>query len=265
RGEANTSNVTIDQTNPNWIHFGRQTLSFTSSNTLDPGYRWISVLFGKVGPISQQNGAEKYIGSLRAEVSRDAKGTFKYILKPGTDHCGILTFDQSPVEPIDVKNAEITVKENPVRTWMVSSSPSHGSVDARPGATSGSRNVTIRMSQGAEGAKASDFVLKSGKGASIAIKSLRATSRQVRLTLEKPLPPGTWTTVTHVPSGTSARLGRFEGDINEDGIVNFDDLSSFFARANSEGAGMPLTKDLDGNGRIGTGDMIALVNKLFGE
>lgn len=264
RGEPNRSNATIDQTNPNWIHYGNQTLSFASSNTVDPGYRWISVLFGKVGPISRQNGTEKYIGSLRAEVSRDAKGTFKFMLKPGQDHCGLLTFDQTPIAPIDVVNAEITVKENPVRRWMVSSSPSHGSVDARPGKASGTRNLTIRLSDGAEEAKESDFSIKSDSGETIKIKSLRGSARQVRITLEKPLPAETWTTITHLPSNTSARLGRMEGDVNEDGVVDFVDLDSLVASANTEGAAMPMTKDLDGNGRIGGGDVVRLINKLFG-
>jgi len=264
RGEANNANAFFTSSDPQFIHYGKQTVSFVDSTKVVPGYRWISVAFGKVGPISKQDGTEAYIGTVKLAVSKDAAGTFTLNLTGGSDHCGILDFSGQGVGQIDVEGMTLTVGKTRTRCWIASSNPQCDSVDARTPTRQapGLDRISLRMSDDASAVTASDFEITSTHGQAPRIKRLSAKGKHVMLMLDRPLPAEAWTLVTHTPSGTSTRLGRFYGDVNRDTTCDSQDLSDFLARLNRQGTAPLRSGDLDGNGAVNAQDILLLLSLI---
>jgi len=79
------------------------------------------------------------------------------------------------------------------------------------------------------------------------------------LVLDRPLPADSWTSITHTPSGTTTRLGRFYGDVNRDTTCDSNDLADFLARLNRQGTAPLRSGDLDGNGAVDAHDVLVLL------
>ncbi|MGB0717206.1 MAG: hypothetical protein ACPGXK_15110 [Phycisphaerae bacterium] len=265
QGEPNQQAVSIDQANPYYIHFGKQTVAFVDTRNLDPGYRWISMIVDKKGPISRQDGREFLLGSLQARVSNDAAGTFSYDLVDHKDHSLILTNDRTQIPGIQVEGTRLVVKENPNRQWIVGSVPGWGSVDARdPAKNAGISEITLRFNKLTTELSPADFTITCSKGKAPSIASVEGKGRRAMVRLSGAVPPESWTTITHVSSGTSVQLGRIHGDSNQDGHCDEFDLTFMLGKLNRGGSDglAPPQGDLNGDKVISPSDVLHLLAQL---
>ncbi|MHC5110442.1 MAG: hypothetical protein ACYTHJ_11250 [Planctomycetota bacterium] len=263
RGVDNSKNAIIDTSNIKYLHYGKETVSYVDSITSEPGYRWLSMLFGKIGPISRQDGTERYIGSVKSIVSNDAQGTFEYSLSNAPADAVVLTFDKENVLGIQAESTTLTVTDQPTRQWIVSSRPAWGHVEAtQPGDSKGISSVTLRMRMDADNVSASDIAVTSTNGTAPKVKSVRAQGRNLTVELSGSIPAEAWTTITHVPSGSSMKMARMYGDTNSDGYCDFDDLAHALDQVNERGEIALSSGDLNGDTSVDAVDMIQLLDTL---
>ncbi|MEK6675734.1 MAG: zinc-dependent metalloprotease family protein [Planctomycetota bacterium] len=87
----------------------------------------------------------------------------------------------------------------------------------------------------------------------------------VKLVFDQSLEPGTWTTITHVASETSVRLGYFPGDVNGDGTRTTDDVRALLEMLSGESVVAPLwSTDINRSGGFDPGDMIRIIDLFNG-
>lgn len=94
---------------------------------------------------------------------------------------------------------------------------------------------------------------------------LPVDSNIVNAFLSSPLSPGTWTTITHIASGTSTRIGYLPGDVNGDGTSSPVDILALIDSLN--GVGMPReiwSTDIDRSGVTNPADILRLIDLLNG-
>ena len=94
RAQANDKNAFLDLKNERFIHYGRHAISFVQTNSVDPGYRWISVVVSPIGPEARQDGKKYYFGTLKLYVSKDARGTFEIKFTEGVEQTAIRTHNK---------------------------------------------------------------------------------------------------------------------------------------------------------------------------
>ena len=265
KGESNTHAVSIAHTDPRYIHFGMQKVAFIDTVNPERGYSWVSMISERTGPVSRQDGREFLLGSVQSLVSGDAAGTFTYSLVEDTAMNNIITLDREPVSGIEREPVTITVKKDPMRTWMLSSTPSWGSVDAvDPDRSPGISSLAIRFNRPVDSPGASDFQITSTEGTAPAISAVEANGRQAKLKFSGPLPSNTWTCVTHIKSGTFVKVGRMHGDADQNGHVDHLDLDHMIAELNRGGPqGLaPAQGDLNHDDRISAGDVLHLLSLI---
>lgn len=91
----------------------------------------------------------------------------------------------------------------------------------------------------------------------------RIETRTVRLTLSKPIEPGTWTTIN--TGELSVRLGYQPGDSNGDGVSSPPDILSLIDALNGVRADAPIwSTDIDRSGLAGPPDILRLIDLLNG-
>ena len=74
---------------------------------------------------------------------------------------------------------------------------------------------------------------------------------------------GSWTTITHVDSGTSVRLGLLPGDVDGDGIVSIPDLSTAVDSLSGQIGPLPLwSTDLNRSGAFTAQDLLRQIDML---
>ena len=134
---------------------------------------------------------------------------------------------------------------------------------ANPSASKGVTEVSVRFSNSAEGAKASDFVIASDSGDAPRVKSVKISGREARLVFSDTLPANTWSTITHKPSQTSIRLARFHGDTDQDGHVDHDDLRYLTDEFNKNGNVPVRTGDVDADTKVDARDIIASIKRVM--
>jgi hypothetical protein len=90
--------------------------------------------------------------------------------------------------------------------------------------------------------------------------------RSVRLVLSDPIEPGAWTTVTHLGSGTSLRVGSLPGDVNGDGSVGPADVDELIYHLEGQDADplAPWQCDIDRSGQCTAADLLRLIDLLNG-
>ncbi len=261
-GKANTKNAYIDLTEPSFVHKGEQTVAFVDSDTVLPGYRWMSVLFRNGGPLCAQDGVDHYCGTLKAYVSKDARGTFTYAFTPGLDETGILELNGQAVSPVETEALTLDVVANDRPCWIAASTPSSGAVDARSAKMLGTgawKAVDLAFSSDTTGISAADFTVTDGTANSPTVITAKANGKNVSLKLSKPVTADAWTSITHVASGTVVYLGRLHGDVDSDGSRNMNDLRRLIDVLNRGSFIQLYHCDVDGSGRVNAADMLELV------
>lgn len=266
QGLSNDKHAYIDLRNLSFLHAGEQAVPFCDSDTVQPGYRWISVLiFGK-GPISKQRGERKYIGTLDLEVSDDASGTFSVGFVVGGMNTAILVTPVLQVPNVQAEPLVLDVQplgEN--RRWIRSSKPAFGSVDARsPKGKAVQPWQTVDLTFNADAAPLSpgDFQIADGTKSPPRIVSLDKRGRTAKLTFDRPVSANAWTTITHMASGVATRIGRLNGDVNGDGYCESADAGNFVDRINRRGTITNHRGDMDGDGVANALDLVSLLHLL---
>lgn len=268
QGRQNLKNVLIDLTDPEYAHYGDQAIAFADSDHASPGYRWISVLFRNGGPVSPQDGTKFYCGTLKLLVSEDAEGTFTLELSPGIDASTLRTPSADLIEPLELEPLTLVVTSGERPVWISSSSPPHGSVDARePSSKSGQRhgswrNLELAFSATPGPLRSADFTVEDGTTAPPRIASVEASGKKVKLSFDRPITRGAWTTVSHTASGTRARIGHFPGDVNSDGHADPRDLRLLVDGLNRVVTLPTYRTDLDDSGAFGAGDVLQFITVL---
>ncbi len=90
--------------------------------------------------------------------------------------------------------------------------------------------------------------------------------RSVRLVLSNPIEPGAWTTVTHLGSGETLRVGSLPGDVNGDGSANPTDVTELIHHLHGQGENplAPWQCDIDRSGQCTPADLLRLIDLLNG-
>jgi hypothetical protein len=88
--------------------------------------------------------------------------------------------------------------------------------------------------------------------------------RTVRITLDRPITPGTWTTVAHADSGTSVRLGYLPADVNADGTSAPADILAIVDVLNGVTTAPVWSTDVDRSGETLPADVLRVIDLLNG-
>ena len=93
----------------------------------------------------------------------------------------------------------------------------------------------------------------------------RLATDRVKVTLDERLEPSAWTTVTHLDSQTSVRLGFLPGDVNGDGISATDDVTALMDYLGGVGDPRELwSVDIDHTLNTQPADLLRLIDLLNG-
>jgi len=163
-----------------------------------------------------------------------------------------------------------------VMAGIVESDPPNNAVDARwphqpddPSIRFGWTGIDLVFDEPIGSIAVSDFLLSEDGGDGVvpvivSVTQLDAT--KVRLEWDAPLEPGTWTTVTHVPSGTATRIGFLPGDVDGSGTsMPADVLTLVDAISNNAIPTPAYSADVDHSGAVDDADVAALRDLLEGD
>jgi len=152
--------------------------------------------------------------------------------------------------------------------------PPDGAIDARqpsdPQALQamGWNAVTVTLNGEVCSATLADFQITEINGAEpvpAVIDVQQLTINTVLLTLDPPIEPGAWTTITHLPSGSSTVLGFLPGDVNGDAMSDVGDIGALVDSLNGVGPALPeWSTDLDRSGQTTPNDILTLIDLLNG-
>jgi len=113
-GKTNSDNCFVDQSNPEWIFFGRQTITLV--DTRSAGYRWMSVLVEPDDNIlNEQDDKKYYTGTVYMKVSDDAQGTVTIGFMEVQTSTLILDQGAAMIEPIEFETLTIVVQPDVFR------------------------------------------------------------------------------------------------------------------------------------------------------
>ncbi len=87
----------------------------------------------------------------------------------------------------------------------------------------------------------------------------------VSLTLKTIIETRAWTTITHLSSGTSIRLGYLPGDVNADHVSNVTDVTALVDTLSGVAPAKPIwSMDIDQSQTITGADALEVVDLLNG-
>ena len=113
-----------------------------------------------------------------------------------------------------------------------------------------------------------DFLVTQEGGVSIAppISGVAATDDQhLAVTLETIIEQRAWTTITHLHSNTSVRVGYLSGDVNANGTSNEQDIDVLANALNGIGPSRPVwSLDIDRSEAVTGADLLEVVDLLNG-
>lgn len=153
------------------------------------------------------------------------------------------------------------------------SEPAMSAIDARiptdPDGTNpqGWDRVIIRTSGDLCPPQKSEFSISAvGGGSAPAVSSVAEVGERIyEVVFSGPITPGTWTEVTHTPSGEVTRLGFLPGDVNGDGTSGPVDITALIDALNGVGEERPIwSVDIDRAGGLGPPDITTLIDLLNG-
>ncbi len=272
--EANEANAYIDKDHVDYVFLGQSALSMVDSRS--DGYRWVAAA-PREGVMCPEEGVKYYCGTLNLVVSDDARGVFTYGFLTELDKSQMLDDGNIMILPLDFEVLTITVKPsaNAPATFSTipakppakpragapatyTSIPANGSVDARMpnpmDRLAGWRDVTfVYDGLAPEGACVSEYEADDGSAAPPKIWGVdaRRTDR-VKVVLGQSIRAGRWTTITHIPTGHTVRIGALPGDVNNDGVRAPDDV---FALIHALGAVEDLPSSRTDLNRDGSSDL----------
>jgi len=174
---------------------------------------------------------------------------------------------------INAHNALLTAD-----TWrgvVLSSSPPRGAIDARKptdrdgGNSYGWQSADLTMTVYASLQTPADFLVTQQGGIVVAppvTGVAAADDRHLTVTLETIIETRAWTTITHINSGTSVRLGYLPGNVNADLVSNAADVTAIVDVLSSV---LPTTKpiwsmDIDRSEAVTPADVLEVVDLLNG-
>lgn len=181
------------------------------------------------------------------------------------------TFDDVP----SMKEKTIVVIDTDAPFAVNTSVPPRGSIDARqPFEPDGSDRVgweSIDITFNGETCllEATDFsvITEDLNGSAATLFGLqRVPPKGVRVFLGSDgIEPGTWTTVTHLSTGASTRIGYLPGDVTGDGITGPADLFALIDMIEGVGDALPIwSSDIDRSGRVAPSDILRAIDLLNG-
>jgi hypothetical protein len=158
---------------------------------------------------------------------------------------------------------------------IVSSVPSNGSIDARqpslPDGTNpaGWSSIELSFSGNAESLTAADFsVSVDPPGAApmigFVITSGNVATIQFGDAVVEYIPLTSWTTITHLASGSSVRLGYLPADVNGDGTSTPNDVLALIDVLNGVSSRPIHSTDVDRSGVSGPSDILRAIDLLNG-
>jgi hypothetical protein len=169
---------------------------------------------------------------------------------------------------------DIVVNDGTVRR-IVGSMPAHNAVDARqptdPHGESayGWDFVDLTFDGEVPAVTAQDFYTYTqidntvGVGPAV-VEVEHLAGDRVRVHLGEMLEPGSWTTIQHVPSNTSVRLGYLPGAVGNDLIVGPDDILVLIDVLNGVANRPMWATDVDRSGVTNAADILRLIDLLNG-
>ncbi len=259
-------NAFIDEADPKWIHRGRPTIPLTDSASA--GYRWLSVLLDpQNGPVSRQDGKKFSCGTVKLTPSDNAKGTFSLGFVEDAYVSGLITPDNQQITPINYER--LTVELEPTSRWgrIVSSDPPDGSIDARTLKDSKAARTpwsTVRLTFNSDCSRitSKDLKIADGSAKPPQIKAVMCEGSTLTVTLDRPIGLGAWTTITHPSSSTGPRLGRFPGDVDNNGTADTRDVLTLLDAVNGIRHLPEYQVDIDGDGKLGTADVLLVLDVI---
>lgn len=155
---------------------------------------------------------------------------------------------------------------------IVGSDPLDGAIDARqPSEPDGSNPagwqwVDLSFSRGAAAQEMEDFTIDQdgAEGPPPTIVGIVHDEDIVRVILGRKISPGAWTTITHVESGTSVRLGFLPADVNGDGTSSPADILSVIDALNGVTVLPIWSTDVDRSGEAQPADILRVIDLLNG-
>ena len=259
-------NAFIDESDSQWVHRGQPTIPLTDS--VSPGYRWLSVLLDPYGgPVSAQDGKKYSCGTVKLTPTPNAKGTFNIAMVEESYASYLLSTENEQILPIEYERLTVDVEATERWRRLLSSDPPNGSVDARQATKSGATGgpwTAVRLSFNSDCStmKPDDFTVQDETANPPRIQKVSSEGSTLSVTLDRPIRSDGWTTITHKNSGTRTRIGRIAGDVDNDGTVDSRDLLTLLDAVNG-GRKLPdYQADIDGNGTLGPGDVLQLLDLI---
>jgi hypothetical protein len=175
-----------------------------------------------------------------------------------------------------VQGGVLLLSEGPCEEIMIiGSTPPDGAIDARrphapddPGMREGWALIDVEFDGDVAGLVPGDFTLteEGGDGTPPNILSVSPSSpTSVIVAFDDIIEPLAWTTLTHVASGTSVRVGYLPGDANQDAFSSsFDTLALIDHLNNIVLLPEPYATDIDRSGVSDSFDILELINLLNG-
>lgn len=267
KGLENKPNCFVDTSRRDYVFQGKQ--NFGVSDSVSPGYRWMgAVLNPSDAKTNPQDGTKSYCGTMKLQVSNDARGTFT-IGMIETER-GSTIRNPKNLAVLGLTFERLLIHVEPDALHVVSSEPPADAIDARwLGTGLDSKNlgwdrVVFKFNHAPTGLSKSDFEVSDGTTAPPRIKNVRIAGDVATLTLDRPGRVRRWTIVKHKASGTGTRFGFLPGDVNGDGTVTTSDLISLIERSGSAPAPALFQCDIDGDGVCGPKDALREID-LMGE
>ncbi len=156
---------------------------------------------------------------------------------------------------------------------ITSSVPAHNSIDARqPSDIKGKeyfgfQSVDLSFDMAPIGLAANDFSTQEqgGDGIAPALQSFVFLDTQtVQMNFSNSIEPGAWTTITHIPSGSSVRLGYLPGDVNGDRTSSPVDILALIDSLNGVTPRPIYSTDMNRSGVAEPSDILRLIDLLNG-
>ncbi len=157
-------------------------------------------------------------------------------------------------------------------TRILDSMPPDGAIDARqPSDPNGSNTagwlwVDMAFSGDVSGLTRDDFTVRQNGGEvpPLAVQQIGG-EYSIRVILSSRVLVGSWTTITHIESDSSVRLGALPTDVNGDGLASKADLAVLIDVLKGDVDPLPIwSTDLDHSGRTGPADILRGIDLLNG-